>query len=180
MLELSRFTVGNPRHPPLIFLHGFLGVKEDWEWMLRFFEERFYCVAFDLPGHGSSPHADEILPVLKNAIKQATSTKPVCIGYSMGGRLAMQLQEDARAIVAISSHPGLTTEAEKEVRRTIDDMWCEKLLHLPFDAFFAEWYAQPIFQTLPRNPTLLQTLVKRRMEQNPQHLAYVMRHLSLS
>lgn len=179
MLELSKFTIGNPRHPPLIFFHGFLGAKEDWEGMLPYFADRYFCIAFDLPGHGQSPYSEKMLSTIKTAIQSVSPSKPICIGYSMGGRIALQLQDHAMAIVALSAHPGLETQEEKNLRRQIDKEWSEKLIRLPFDAFFAEWYAQPIFQTLPRHPSLLQTIVKRRMKQNPQNLARVMQQMSL-
>jgi 2-succinyl-6-hydroxy-2,4-cyclohexadiene-1-carboxylate synthase len=180
MFEFSKLTCGNPHHPPLIFLHGFLGFKEDWEEMFPFFGNRFFCIAYDLPGHGSTPYSENIISALKNEIQTVVSKKPTLIGYSLGGRIALQLQEYASALILLSAHPGLTSKKEKEQRRKVDDRWSEKLLSLPFDAFFAEWYKQPIFQTLQYNLSLLQLLVKRRMKQNPQDLARVLRQLSLA
>ena len=69
MLKLSKLTCGNPRQPPLIFFHGFLVSKEDWEGMLPFFQDRFFCIAYDLPGHGQSPYSEEILKTIKKAVK---------------------------------------------------------------------------------------------------------------
>jgi 2-succinyl-6-hydroxy-2,4-cyclohexadiene-1-carboxylate synthase len=180
MFEFSKLTCGDPSHPPLIFLHGFLGAKEDWEAAFSFFQRHFFCIAFDLPGHGSTPYSEHVLSDLKTMLEKISSTKPILIGYSMGGRIALQLQECATAIIALSAHPGLATKKEKEERRRIDEMWREKLLELPFDTFFTEWYAQPIFQSLPRHPSLLQAMVKRRMRQNPQNLARVLQQLSLA
>lgn len=179
MSELHKLTVGNPRHPPLIFLHGFLGAKEDWEGMLPYFQDHFFCIAFDLPGHGESPYSEEVLTTIKRTISAITPIKPIFIGYSMGGRIAMQLQDHARAIAILSAHPGLETQEEKEGRRQTDKEWSDKLLRLPLEGFVTEWYAQPIFQSLLQNPSLLQTLVKRRMKQNPQNLARVLLQMSL-
>jgi len=164
----------------LIFLHGFLGSKEDWKEMLPFFENHFFCVAYDLPGHGSTPYSDDILSVLKKEMRKISLLKPVLVGYSMGGRIILQLQEYAAALVTLSAHPGLVTKKEKEKRREIDEIWYEKLLTLPFDAFLDLWYAQPIFQSLTRKRPLLQLIVKRRIDQNSQDLACVMRQLSLA
>jgi 2-succinyl-6-hydroxy-2,4-cyclohexadiene-1-carboxylate synthase len=184
MFEFSTLTCGDLYRPPLIFLHGFLGAKEDWEGMLSYFEKHFFCIAFDLPGHGSTPYSDNILSVLKTAVQKIASTHmaPILIGYSMGGRIVLQLQEHAAAVIALSAHLGLATEGEKAKRRKIDEAWREKLLKLPFDAFFYEWCAQPIFQnrSRQRNLPLLQLIVKRRMKQNPQDLARVMQQLSLA
>jgi 2-succinyl-6-hydroxy-2,4-cyclohexadiene-1-carboxylate synthase len=176
MFEFSRLTRGDPRHPPLIFLHGFLGAKEDWEEMFPYFEKHFFCIALDLPGHGSTPYCDQMISELKTAIP----SRAVIIGYSLGGRIALQLQEHTSVIIALSAHPGLATLEEKKERREVDDAWCEKLLNLPFNAFLIEWYAQPIFQTLARNPPLLQKIIARRMEQSPRDLVYVMQQMSLS
>jgi 2-succinyl-6-hydroxy-2,4-cyclohexadiene-1-carboxylate synthase len=180
MFEFSKLTCGDSRHPPLIFLHGFLGTKEDWEDIFPFFEKRFFCIAYDLPGHGQTPYSDAILWVLKKEIQKMSQMKPILIGYSLGGRIALQLQECASAVVALSAHPGLMSQKEKEERSKIDKIWSEKLLTLPFDAFFAEWYEQPIFQTLRQNLSLLQLIVKRRMKQNPQDLARVICQMSLA
>lgn len=94
--------------------------------------------------------------------------------------MALQLQKYADAIVVLSAHPGLSSKKEKEQRRELDALWCNKLLTLPFDTFLAEWYAQPLFCTLQHNPSLLQLIIQRRMKQNPHELANVMRQLSLS
>lgn len=47
-------TVGQPSHPPLLILHGFLGSCEDFAGVLPFLSEHFYCVLPDLPGHGQT------------------------------------------------------------------------------------------------------------------------------
>jgi 2-succinyl-6-hydroxy-2,4-cyclohexadiene-1-carboxylate synthase len=180
MFELSQLTCGNPSHPPLIFLHGFLGGKEDWEDMLPYFQNTFFCIALDLPGHGGSLYSEDILSAVKKVIFNLSPHKPIGIGYSMGGRIALQLQECFSSLAIISAHPGLETEAEREARRKIDQEWSEKMLQHSFAAFFTEWYAQPIFQNLSQNTSLLQKLIERRLKQNPQHLARVLLQMSLA
>ena len=83
-------------------------------------------------------------------------------------------------IVALSAHPGLITQQEKDERRQIDEKWSQKLRELSFDEFLAEWYTQPIFQTFSQDPSLLQTIIKRRMKQDPQTLSRVLMQMSLS
>lgn len=180
MPDFRKLTSGNPRLPPLIFLHGFFGCKEDWEQMIPFFENSYYCIALDLPGHGSTPYCDDILLALKAEIPKLTSSKPVLIGYSMGGRIAMQLREFAKALVNISGHPGLHSHKEREERLQSDTIWSEKLLTLPLEAFFSQWYSQPVFHPLATNLPSMQSLVKRRMKQNSADLARVMLQMSLA
>jgi 2-succinyl-6-hydroxy-2,4-cyclohexadiene-1-carboxylate synthase len=177
MFEFSKLTHGDPKSPPLIFLHGFMGVKEDWKEMIERFESRFYCIALDLPGHGSTPYSDDMFSMIKKEIRKYA--KPLLIGYSMGGRIALRLQNFAAGIVAISAHPGLKSKQEKEQRRKSDEVWSEKLLTLPFELFFAQWYAQPIFETAMRNTSLMQLVIKRRMKQNPHHLSRVLAQMTL-
>lgn len=180
MFEFSRFTCGNPRHPPLIFLHGFLGAKEDWKEILSFFENHYFCIALDLPGHGSTSFCDQILSKIKSEIEKISTIKPALIGYSLGGRIALQLQEIASAIVVLSAHPGLKTSQEKEERRKIDESWIAKILEMPWEVFLAEWYAQPVFQALQHKPSFLKKIIEKRLNQNPKDLALVLRQLSLA
>jgi len=178
MDQCSTITRGSPHLPPLIFYHGFMGAKEDWMDMLPFFEKRYHCIALDLPGHGATPYCEGILATLKAAV--IMHTKPILIGYSMGGRIALQLQQSASAVVALSAHPGLTDEKEREARMKMDEAWGEKLLHFPFAEFLEQWYAQPIFQDLQNKPALLQNILNKRMHQNPLALAQVIKQLSLA
>jgi 2-succinyl-6-hydroxy-2,4-cyclohexadiene-1-carboxylate synthase len=168
----------------LIFLHGFLGCKEDWEEMIPFFESRYYCIALDLPGHGDTPYCQEILSALKTEILQRGSLqgteKPILLGYSIGGRIALQLKEIAKALVVLSGHPGLKEQKQKEDRLKSDEIWSAKLLTLPLEAFFAEWYAQPLFHPSLGNPDFLQKIAQRRIKQNPENLSYALLQMSLA
>ena len=174
MSLFSKLTRGDPRLPPLIFLHGFLGCKENWEGFLPFFEDRYHCIAWDLPGHGKTPYCEGIQGALENEIVRNCDEKPIVIGYSMGGRLALGLKEKAEALVLISAHPGLKTKEEKESRLQSDCVWSQKLLTLPFEDFLKQWYAQPIFHTLPK------TFAGLRLRQDPKSLSQVLLQLSLS
>jgi 2-succinyl-6-hydroxy-2,4-cyclohexadiene-1-carboxylate synthase len=176
MSECSTLVRGSPSAPPLIFLHGFLGCKEDWEEMLSFFDARYYCIAIDLPGHAGTPYSEDIVSTIQARILPLGSEKPILIGYSMGGRIALQLRQWAKALVVISGHPGLKTEKEKEQRWRVDQMWSEKILHAPFETFLAEWYAQALFHPLPKN----HLSAKSQITHNPQHLASALLQMSLA
>lgn len=178
MFELPFLFRGDPRQPPLIFLHGFLGVKEDWEELLTFFETDFFCIAYDLPGHGNAPYSDQILKDLETIVHKQFAEKPLCIGYSMGGRIALQLQHLFSALFLLSAHPGQLTKEERDARAKTDAIWYQKLLLLPFSNFLIEWYAQPIFSSLHNSPALYKELLARRMRQNPHFLASVLKQLS--
>jgi 2-succinyl-6-hydroxy-2,4-cyclohexadiene-1-carboxylate synthase len=173
MSEFSKLTRGDPSASPLIFLHGFLGRKEDWKGFFPFFEEQYHCIAWDLPGHGKTPYCESIQDALENEIVKCCHEKPIVIGYSMGGRLALSLKERAQALVLISAHPGLGAEEEKEHRLHSDYLWSQKLLTLPLEEFLKEWYAQPIFHTLPKDFATL------RLQQDAKALSLVLLQMSL-
>ncbi|MBS0620420.1 MAG: alpha/beta fold hydrolase [Verrucomicrobia bacterium] len=150
----------------LIFLHGFLGSKEDWEGVLPYLE--YPCVAIDLPGHGSSPYSENILDTVRTAI--APYSRKVLIGYSLGGRIALQLMDNCDGVIALSAHLGLDSLQEREERLKTDQIWIEKLRSLPLETFLRQWYAQPLFDG---------TFPPRRHKQNPEALARVMEQMSL-
>ena len=93
MILLGYTVSGDRRRPAILFLHGFMGSGADWAETISALEERFYCVAPDLPGHGRSLG----LPPEDYTIEGATRTlldlldgleisRAALVGYSMGGR----------------------------------------------------------------------------------------------
>ena len=172
---LSYTVTGPSAAPPLVFFHGFLGCKEDWEATLAFLKTEFLCFAFDLPGHGTSPidaKIEETLTALN--LKQAP-----LIGYSMGGRVALSLKTNAPCIL-IASHPGLATEKEKALRWKNDLKWAQALTTIPFEIFLNQWYSQPLFSSVKQRPELYLEMLKRRKKQNPHHLAHALKRFSLA
>jgi 2-succinyl-6-hydroxy-2,4-cyclohexadiene-1-carboxylate synthase len=142
---------------PLVFLHGFLGTSADWEKVCAFLPQ-CRCIGVDLPGHGSSP--------FKETFELPDFGRCHLIGYSMGGRLAMQ--EAARfpdrfaSLIIASSHCGLSDNEEKQKRLALDAEWAASIL--PFDLFLKRWYDQHLFGGFKPDMAL-------RKQQNPDLLA---------
>lgn len=74
----------------------------------------------------------------------------VLLGYSMGGRLALQLLEQQRFRAAIVVSAGLN--APDEERRQRDDAWARRFESEEWSSLMRDWNAQPVFggHTLPR------------------------------
>src|SRR3712207_4582359 len=97
--ELSYTVSGEPHRPAILFLHGFMGSGADWAHTISALDERSYCVAPDLPGHGSSlgmPHPgaytiEGAAQALLTLLDELEIERPLIVGYSMGGRLALYL-----------------------------------------------------------------------------------------
>jgi len=170
------FFQGNKHHFPLLFLHGFLGCKEDWEGVIALLQDRFFCIAIDLPDYGEGSLVD-ILSLFN---------LPLCglIGYSMGGRIALmeraKQSEKFPKVVAFSAHPGLSSLAEKQERYAHDLLWAEMLKTEPYEIFLEKWYAQELFASLKERTDLFEQMLKRRRKQNPQLLAKMLLHYSLA
>ena len=80
---------------PMLILHGFLGMSDNWKTLGRqFSEEGFQVHLIDQRNHGRSPHSDEF-----NYLLLARDVKEYCdfhrlqgcvlLGHSMGGKTAM-------------------------------------------------------------------------------------------
>lgn len=152
-----------------LFLHGFLGQKEDWDPLFEHLPEDFQRKAIDLP----------VAEDLAAAVHQIVPSCPVLIGYSAGGRLALEMKsrfpENYGTVIAISSHPGLTCEKEKAERWKRDQEWISLLEKAPFSAFLEKWYAQDLFNGLDTKEILT-----RRMQQNPKRWAHFLTHFSVA
>ncbi len=100
----------------------------------------------------------------------AEGTRPVIVGYSMGGRLALQSVINApgaySAVVALSAHPGFQQQTEREARIREDAVWA-KLLRENVELFWERWNQRgslkdapiperPVFDS--RWATLLETM----------------------
>ncbi len=171
MFEYS--ACGKITDPALIFLHGFLGSKEDWDPIIEQLKDRFFCVALELSGH---PH---LINAVETTLQGMTLNSPTLIGYSMGGRIAMQLPLDLPKVI-LSSHLGLETLTEREARWEKDLQWIGMLENGPIDLFLDKWYAQPLFASLRNHHPLFEQVLMRRRQQDPLKLASLLKEMSLA
>ena len=80
---------------PLIIIHGFLGMSDNWKSLGSLYAAEGYQVhILDLRNHGKSFHSDEFnYTVMSNDIleycQQYKLTNVTIIGHSMGGKVAM-------------------------------------------------------------------------------------------
>jgi 2-succinyl-6-hydroxy-2,4-cyclohexadiene-1-carboxylate synthase len=76
------------------------------------------------------------------------------VGYSMGGRLCLQLALDrpelVERLVLISASPGIADDAERAARRESDEALAREIERDGVETFLERWLAQPLFATLPR------------------------------
>src|SRR5690242_19189175 len=112
---------------PLVFLHGFLGCKEDWTDVISHLKDHFCCYAIDLPGHGPLPVTEDIVQSVFETLQRLKLLRCPIVGYSMGGRIALELAKrypkEFEKLIVISSHTGLKDEASRQLRWEQDLKW---------------------------------------------------------
>ena len=112
---------GNPRGgPTLVLIHPMGADIRFWDACRRDWEERFDCLAVDLPAAGTSPDPGGTLTLRRQAeILQSTLAKQdlkqiVPVGCAVGAMIAVELaallQESASGLVL--ANPGLATGRE--------------------------------------------------------------------
>ena len=87
---------------PIFIVHGLFGLSDNWVTAGKILSQNFEVYLLDLRNHGNSPHNDEwTYPAMAEDIKEtidevtksaasAEISKPILIGHSLGGKVAMQ------------------------------------------------------------------------------------------
>ncbi len=156
---------------PLLWLHGFMGVKTDWLDLVQNQFLDFRNILINLPGHGGSiiPEHTQFKNMLLSLTKKleiAGIDKFIPIGYSMGGRIAFHLQTLAQeripALVFLSSAPGLKTSLERQKRRIEDEQLMARLEGIGFSSFLEEWYSAELFGNIKNDTDIFSKLCRSR------------------
>jgi 2-succinyl-6-hydroxy-2,4-cyclohexadiene-1-carboxylate synthase len=184
---------------PVILIHGFLGSPSDWDpfqsaWQSAEGESASPCVIFDLldvarritldgkQAIGLKELASKILADI-HADERMSRGFDV-IGYSMGGRIALEMaieygsrglqhHADAPTFSLLSAHPGLDDASERNIRCASDVRLADRLATISFatendvrlefaNAFLDEWYGQALFCTLRLRTDFIAFAQRRR------------------
>jgi 2-succinyl-6-hydroxy-2,4-cyclohexadiene-1-carboxylate synthase len=159
-------TRGKRSSPPLVLLHGFTGTHRTWEGVSQRLAEKHFLVVPDLPGHGESGSiSSEYMGVraTSQAVAELLRTeargrKAALVGYSLGGRVALDLacrhQDLLRCLVLEGASPGLERDAERQERAARDDALADEIERRGVEWFVDHWQDTPLFATqkdLPRD-----------------------------
>ncbi|NJN44553.1 MAG: alpha/beta fold hydrolase [Anaerolineae bacterium] len=126
-------THGDPLHPPVLFLHGFLGAGDDWLRVVGELSRSYFCVLPDLPGHGGNIDQPLTTPLsfdtLNNdlfaLLEHLQLPRAHLVGYSMGGRTALNFAvhhpDRVASLTLENASPGITDPDERRARAAEDD-----------------------------------------------------------
>ncbi len=134
----------------LILVHGFTQTGRSWAPILPALDH--YDVSTpDLPGHGTK--AGLHVPMVEAArLLGEEGGHGTYVGYSLGGRVALQLALDrpdlVERLVLVSASAGIEDDDDRAARKEADEALAAALEDGGVDAFLDEWLAQPLFATL--------------------------------
>ncbi len=165
----------------LTALHGFTETDETWREILAPLARPLRCPL--LPGHGwrPCPPGTSVQTVAAEIAAKLPAGGDL-LGYSLGGRVALQTALDHPAkvqrLVLISSTAGLRDAAERKRRQSHDLHFAEVLEEDGLGPFVSWWETNPALKparVLPRK--LTERLRSLRLNQDPRGLAGALRHL---
>ncbi|MFZ7276205.1 2-succinyl-6-hydroxy-2,4-cyclohexadiene-1-carboxylate synthase [Avibacterium endocarditidis] len=178
------------QRPYLVFLHGLLGTKADWQKIIEKLPH-FPCVALDLPFHGENKQLAakdfaQSAEILSAQIQSAVQNQPYfLIGYSLGGRLALYYalqtevkKGDLQGLILEGANLGLTCEQERQQRWQNDCDWAQRFATHPAHQVLADWYQQPVFAHL--TSAQRQALIQRRQANCGENIAQMLKATSLA
>ena len=186
MISLAFEETGPPTAPAVLLLHGFMGSCRDWAPVVEILSHTLRCIAVDLPGHGETGAPDDenlwtpdgCVAALAGILRSAGGGGVV--GYSLGGRLALQLAIEHpgtvdRAVI-LSASPGIANDCGRAQRRNSDEGLARRLEAKGLERFLEDWYGVPLFAALREHPRFPQVLERRRRN-DPRLLARSLRSM---
>ncbi len=126
-VQLVADAWGDPKAPPVIFLHGGGQTRQAWRrTAVALAREGWYAVSMDLRGHGESEWASDGDYSLKafmadlNAVLTIFLKNPVVIGASLGGLTALvaageSINFRARALVLVDVAPRIESQGANRI-----------------------------------------------------------------
>lgn len=174
--------------PPVVLLHGFTGSAGTWETLSGQLAWSHEVIALDMPGHGrSSAPADparyslDRFPADLAVVLDALSLrKVVLLGYSMGGRAAMQFAisrgDRLAALILESTSPGVSDPTERVGRVAADSELASMIERDGVSAFVERWEKLPLWESQQALPDSIREMLRlERLANRPAGLANSLR-----
>jgi 2-succinyl-6-hydroxy-2,4-cyclohexadiene-1-carboxylate synthase len=149
-VEIDGLTVNIERWgsgPPVVLLHGFTGSAGGWADVASALAPEFEAIAIDIVGHGQSDAPEDVaryamrrvVDDLAAVLQSLGHERATWLGYSMGGRTALQVAvhrpDVVSALILEGGTPGLATAEERAARVASDEVLAQKVLNEGVEAF---------------------------------------------
>jgi 2-succinyl-6-hydroxy-2,4-cyclohexadiene-1-carboxylate synthase len=171
---------------PVTLLHGFTQSGRSWREVISMMPAGRRWVVPDLRGHGATrvrPGAPYTMEACTEDLVRLWDSLGIArshlVGYSMGGRLALNVAatrpERILSLLTIGAHAGLDEEA-REGRRRGDEALAQRIETDGLEAFVNYWSGLPMFESLERRgPSFVAQMRAARMENHVAGLAESLR-----
>ena len=173
--------------PRVICLHGFLGNGNDFAVVKDHYPNHPTLIAPNFPDYSQSSAQDfgweHCLNAMDEFVQSESKQGPcVLMGYSMGGRIALQyaLQFSDRlaGLILIGATPGIEDEDMKAERLEKDLSLAANLREQSMEQFIEHWFKQDIIQSQNQIPEPYRsTMLKARKANSRRALAQALTSL---
>lgn len=143
----------------VFFIHGFTGNAGDWNEIIPSINPDYQCVAIDLVGHGKSDspidvslyNFSSISQQLRFIIYQFTNEPVTLVGYSMGGRVALNFAIEnpgqVLSLILESSSAGIDDEIQRLQRQNEDEKLAAYIENNTMENFVDYWMNIDLFSS---------------------------------
>lgn len=172
-----------------LFLHGFMGLGDDYMHRPSLLLNTEGVFAPTLPGHSTTPIplnlswntiADYIISILPISLAHPFHV----YGYSMGARLALALLDRyphrISSLTLESVNPGLLTELDQKKRYENDKAITQRLLTQGYSDFLREWYAADMWGPILQWDGYVNMISSRLAAHDPSQLSEILLRFSLA
>ncbi|HEY9487665.1 MAG TPA: alpha/beta hydrolase [Chryseosolibacter sp.] len=146
--------------PAVILIHGFPMNQDVWKDFAEELNDRYQVITIDLPGFGKSKGLSEgfgiedVAAAVLNFIHEKKYHKPVVVGHSLGGYVALalaELDQDAIAGMCLFHSTALAdTEEKKQSRNKVVDFIGKQGVHAFTSNFVSQLYFDPQHSSITR------------------------------
>lgn len=162
--------------PPVIILHGLLGMSDNWQSVGRILSSAFEVYLFDARNHGHSSHSDEFsYDLMAEDLRELTETEDslrrnpaVLIGHSMGGKTAMKFAqkypEKVEKLIIVDIAPKPYAFSHQEIFNALSA--------IDFTLVKSRKQAEEIFSVYISESSTRQFLLKNLYWKNPGELGW--------
>ena len=161
-INFEHFSQFDPVKKTVVLLHGFTGSLEDWRPVSSSLDMNFNYIGIDLIGHGKSESpekvekysTEEIVKQINAAVIHLSLNKIILLGYSMGGRAALNFTvgqpAKVEALILESTTPGIKDEQNRKIRIKNDEKLANYIEKHSIEEFAEFWLNLDIFKTQRR------------------------------
>jgi 2-succinyl-6-hydroxy-2,4-cyclohexadiene-1-carboxylate synthase len=147
---------------PVVLLHGFTGCAASMAEVAEALALQHRTLCVDLVGHGRSDAPEEVAPYamdacvvqLERLLDALGIERAHWLGYSMGGRAALQLAnvhpERVARMVLVGASAGLSDPDARTARVASDEALATRIAAEGLEAFVDAWMALPLFASQKR------------------------------